>query len=444
MFVRSLLALSLTCIMTGTAFAAPTAEQPLNPKVIRTQSVQDPIDPLAIERKPLSQNTSSASSPVSSPVTNSASAPAANVAATSSPASSDQAQVSAQEEHDLNQASATLQNLESSETKNADTGVAPTSAQKAAATTTAAKTQAGKASWTLDGLNNADWYENIGRGQFPVYARAQVMLNNTHASPGAIDGTSGMNTLKALSSFQQMNGLKPTGELTKETWDALVAKQNKPAFVEYTLTAEDLKGPYAASIPHDYALQAKMKGLYYTRVTEMLGEKFHMDEDFLKKLNPKANFKKEGEKIIVANVRNDLPEDIHLIIAHKGARQLYLFNSRNQMIASFPATIGSSDTPSPTGTYKVVGVARNPWYSYSPSNFVQGNNLKPLSLPPGPNAPVGNIWIGLSKKSFGIHGTPNPSTISKTASHGCIRLTNWDANDLGNKVSSGVTVKFLE
>ncbi len=150
------------------------------------------------------------------------------------------------------------------------------------------------------------------------------------------------------------------------------------------------------------------------------------------------------EKIIVPNVRNDLPEDIHLIIAHKGAKQLYLFNSRNQMIASFPATIGSTDTPSPTGTYKVVGVARNPWYSYSPSNFVQGKNLKPLSLPPGPNAPVGNIWIGLSKKSFGIHGTPNPSLISKTASHGCIRLTNWDANDLGNKVRSGVTVKFLE
>lgn len=435
MFVRSLLALSLTCIMTGTAFAAPTAEQPLNPKVIRTQSVQDPIDPLAIERKPLSQSSSSASSPVSSP--------AANVAAASSPASSDQAQVSVQEENDLNQASATLQKLESSETKNADTGIAPTPAQKAAATT-ASKSQAGKASWTLDGLNHADWYENIGRGQFPVYARAQVMLNNTHASPGAIDGTSGMNTLKALSSFQQMNGLKPTGELTKETWDALVAKQNKAAYVEYTLTEDDLKGPYAASIPHDYALQAKMKGLYYTRVTEMLGEKFHMDEDFLKKLNPKASFNKAGEKIIVANVRNDLPEDIHLIIAHKGARQLYLFNSRNQMIASFPATIGSSDTPSPTGTYKVVGVARNPWYSYSPSNFVQGKNLKPLSLPPGPNGPVGNIWIGLSKKSFGIHGTPNPSTISKTASHGCIRLTNWDANDLGNKVSSGVTVKFLE
>ena len=114
------------------------------------------------------------------------------------------------------------------------------------------------------------------------------------------------------------------------------------------------------------------------------------------------------------------------------------------MIGSFPASIGSTNTPSPTGTYKITGVARNPHYSYSPSNFVQGNNLKPLSLPPGPNGPVGNIWIGLSKKSFGIHGTPSPSMISKSYSHGCIRLTNWDANNLGGKVKSGVTVKFLE
>ncbi|MDM1348985.1 L,D-transpeptidase, partial [Myroides marinus] len=169
-------------------------------------------------------------------------------------------------------------------------------------------------------------------------------------------------------------------------------------------------------------------------VTEMLGEKFHMDENFLKKLNPNANFNNAGQKLIVANVRNDLPEDIHLIVAHKGAKQLYLFNSRNQMIASFPASIGNTNTPSPTGTYKVTGVAPNPWYSYSPSNFIQGKNMKPLSLPPGPNGPVGNIWIGLSKKSFGIHGTPNPSMISKSYSHGCIRLTNWDANDLGRKV----------
>lgn len=409
MFVRTLLAMSLSCIIAGTAFAAPIAEQPLNPKKIADTAVQDPIDPLATNAASSAQSTA-------------------------------ETQITQQEQQDLNKASKTLQDLEKSEDDTAAIGAAPTTN-----TATTSSSVATKASWTLDGLNNAGWYENIGKGQFPVYARAHVMLNNAHASPGAIDGSSGKNTLKAIASFQQINGIKPTGTLTQETWNALIAKQgSKPAFIEYTITDADLKGPYAASIPHDYALQAKMKGLYYTRVTEMLGEKFHMDEDFLKKLNPKATFKKAGEKIIVANIRNEVPEDIHLIVAHKGAKQLYLFNSRNQMIGSFPATIGSSDTPSPTGTYKVTGVAPNPWYSYSPSNFIQGNNKKPLSLPPGPNAPVGNIWIGLSKRSFGIHGTPNPSAISKTASHGCIRLTNWDANDLGKKVKSGVTVKFLE
>lgn len=405
MFVRTMLAVSLGCIFAGTVFAASTAEQPLNPQVVTDVAVQDPIDPLATEASAAQAET----------------------------------RISAQEQQDLKKASEALDVLQDTEDQTANIGAAPT--------TTKAPTNsaAAKASWTLDGLNNASWYEDIGKGQFPVYARAHVMLNNAHASPGAIDGTSGKNTLKAIASFQQMNGIKPTGTLTQETWDALLAKQgSKPAFVEYTITEEDLKGPYAESIPSDYALQAKMKGLYYTRVTEMLGEKFHMDEGFLKKLNPKATFKKAGEKLIVANIRNEVPEDIHLIVAHKGAKQLYLFNSRNQMIASFPATIGSSSTPSPTGTYKVTGVAKNPWYSYSPSNFVQGNNKKPLSLPPGPNGPVGNIWIGLSKKSFGIHGTPNPSAISKTASHGCIRLTNWDANDLGRKVKSGVTVRFLE
>lgn len=412
MFVRTVLAMSLSCMFAGTALAATTAEQPLNPQLISDTAVEDPIDPLA---------TDASAAVVPSEV---------------------ETQITQQEEQDLNKASATLEDLQNAEDTQADIGSASTTAAPA---TTSATTAPAKASWTLDGLNNASWYENIGKGQFPVYARAHVMLNNAHASPGAIDGTSGKNTLKAIASFQQMNGIKPTGVLTQETWDALIARQgSKPAFVEYTITEDDLKGPYVKSIPGDYALQAKMKGLHYTSVTEMLGEKFHMDENFLKKLNPNANFNKAGQKLIVANVRNDLPEDIHLIVAHKRAKQLYLFNSRNQMIASFPASIGNTNTPSPTGTYKVTGVAPNPWYSYSPSNFIQGKNMKPLSLPPGPNGPVGNIWIGLSKKSFGIHGTPNPSMISKSYSHGCIRLTNWDANDLGRKVRSGVTVKFLE
>lgn len=403
MFVRSILALSLSCAFTTSVLAAPQAAD----KSKISTTIEDPIDPLAID--------------TASNVSNMAITP--------------------QEQKDLNQAANTLQKLEKSENLKADIAQAPNTTTNTLTTNSAVS----KASWTLEGINNAEWYENIGRGQFPVYARAHVMLNNAHASPGAIDGSSGMNTLKAISSFQQMQGLEPSGTLTKETWDRLISLQgNKPAFVTYTITEADLKGPYAASIPRDYAQQAKMKGLYYTSPLEMLAEKFHMDEAFMKKLNPNASFKKAGERITVTNIRNELPENIHLIVAHKGVKQLYLFNSQNQMVGSFPATIGSAQTPSPTGTYKITGVAPNPWYSYSPSNFVQGNNNKPLSLPPGPNGPVGNIWIGLSKKSFGIHGTPNPSLISKTASHGCIRLTNWDANDLGKKVKAGVTVKFLE
>ncbi len=414
MFVRTMLAMSLSCIFAGTTFAASATEQPLNPQPVTDVAIQDPID-VAVQ------------DPID---------PLATEASAAQPA---EVTITAQEQRDLYEASETLNDLQETEDQSADIGAAPSASPEPAATT------ANKGSWTLNGLNNADWYENIGKGQFPVYARAHVMLNNAHASPGAIDGTSGKNTLKAIASFQQMNGIKPTGTLTKETWDKLLQRQgSKPAFIEYTITAADLKTPLAKSIPSDYALQAKMPGLYYTRMSEMLAEKFHMDEDFLKKLNPGANFSKEGQKLLVANIRNEVPENIHLIVAHKGAKQLYLFNNKNQMIGSFPASIGNTSTPSPTGTYKITGVARNPHYSYSPSNFVQGNNTKPLTLPPGPNGPVGNIWIGLSKKSFGIHGTSNPSMISKSYSHGCIRLTNWDANDLGRKVKSGVTVRFLE
>lgn len=298
-------------------------------------------------------------------------------------------------------------------------------------------------SWEIEQINTAVW-SNPGDGRFPVYARAQVMLNNLHASPGAIDGKNGHNYVKAIAAYQQMNGIPITGELTQQTWHHLLIRQKQPAFQYYQITAEDLKGPYAKAIPRNYAEQAKMPGLYYTRVSEMLSEKFHLDEEFLKILNPQAKFNKVGERILVPNVRNELPTDIRLIVAHKGVRQLYLFDSENKMVGAFPASIGAVNTPSPTGTHTITKVAPNPVYGYSPKNFVQGGNTKPLSLPPGPNGPVGNIWIALSKPTFGIHGTPNPSLISKSSSHGCIRLTNWDANDLGQKVQNGVVVKFID
>lgn len=299
-------------------------------------------------------------------------------------------------------------------------------------------------SWTLDNLNNATWTGDLGKGQFVEHAKIQVLLNRFHSSPGVIDGISGTNMIKAISAFQVMNNITASGEMNAQTWDALTQANNNDVFQTYTVTQQDIDGPYVSSIPSDYADQAKMKSLGYVRVTEMLAERFHMDENFLKKLNPEATFNKAGETLIVANPRQESATPVSLIIAHKGAKHVYAFDANNKMIAAFPATIGSTDTPSPKGTYQVKAIAPNPWYGYNPKNFVQGKNMKPLSLPPGPNNPVGNMWIALSKPSFGIHGTPNPSLISKTASHGCIRLTNWDANSLSKQVQKGVTVRFLE
>lgn len=338
----------------------------------------------------------------------------------------------------------TESNIETHEATNTTTPTTNNTPSTTSNQSTPTTAPAVKVEWTLDALNNAQWSEGLERGQLPVYAKAQVLLNRRHASPGAIDGSTGMNTLKAISAYQIMNKLSGAGILTQETWDSLNAQSTEPVFIEYTITAQDVKGPYSKSIPASAAERAKLKGLYYTRITEMLGEKFHMDENFLKKLNPKADFNKVGEKIIVANVTNSLPEDIHLIIAHKSAKQLYLFNSKNQMIAAFPATVGKEGTPSPTGDLKIANVAPNPWYSYNPKTFGQAAG-QTYSIAPGPNNYVGNMWIGLSRPSFGIHGTPEPSNISKgSGSNGCVRLTNWDANNLSKRVKVGTSVKFLE
>ncbi|MDO4222615.1 MAG: L,D-transpeptidase family protein [Acinetobacter sp.] len=401
MFLRTLLATSLTLAMSTSAVA--TQSESTEKKASTTKSSTQAANSKKTEQK--ATNKATASKPVAKPTT-------ANKATT-----------------------------EKEKTK---TNKATTNSTTASKATTAAPKPVAKLGWTLEQINDATWSENIGTGQLPIFAKAQVMLNNAYAPAGAIDAASGQKTDKALRAFQVIYGLQKTGVLDQATWDKLVElNQNQPTYVEYTITAEDVnKSQYVASIPADYGLKAKMKALAYTRVSEMLGEKFHMDETFLQRLNPHAKFV-AGEKIIVANVTNTLPEDITLIVAHKTAKQLYLFNSKNQMVGSFPATFGN-DPKALVGEHTIVGVARNPWYSYSPSNFVQGNNLKPLSLPPGPNGPVGNIWIGLSKKSFGIHGTPDPSKISTNHSHGCIRLSNWDANNLGNYVQKGVSVRFVD
>lgn len=274
----------------------------------------------------------------------------------------------------------------------------------------------------------------------PALARLQILLDRAGASPGVIDGLDGSNLRKALRAFQMMNGMDPDGELTL----ALAARLDAPgdAIGSYTITPEDVAG-LSGPIPADYADKAAMDYLGYESVIELIAERFHMDVGLLQALNPSAQYV-AGEIINVAMTGKNRKGTVTWIEADKSLRQVRVYGEGGVLLAAYPATIGSQDNPSPSGTHVVKHAVNMPGYTYNPKiNFQQGENTAVLTIPPGPNGPVGSVWIGLSKPSFGIHGTPEPARIDKTGSHGCIRLTNWDAEELAAMVAPGVTVDFL-
>lgn len=275
-------------------------------------------------------------------------------------------------------------------------------------------------------------------------AAYQILLDRAGVSPGVIDGHIGDNVNKAIDAYYEVTGQR-LKTYDKEWIEAELQRTGGPAFTEYTITSEDAAGPFIASVPEDYSEKAQLERLSYTRVSEMLAERFHMDEKFLIDLNPGANFNRPGTIIKVANPGQPAKSAVARIVADKSRKQVRLFDEGGRLIGVYPATIGSSDTPSPTGIHQVERVALNPNYTYDPrKNFKQGNNDKVLTIPPGPNGPVGSVWIALSKPTYGIHGTPEPSKIGKTYSHGCVRLTNWDAQELAKRVKPGITVEFTE
>ena len=274
----------------------------------------------------------------------------------------------------------------------------------------------------------------------PSIARLQILLDRAGTSPGVIDGLDGDNVRSAVAAFEAMRGLPVDGKMEPQVIEAI--NSSDQVIGSYVITAEDLS-TVVGPIPKDYADMSEMAYLGYSRASEALAERFHMDEDFLKVLNPDASFA-EGETIFVADLGADKRGRAVRLEVDKAEGQLRAYAEDGSLLAAYPATIGSEDNPSPSGTYTVKTVVENPTYTYNPKlNFKQGDNDKVLTLPPGPNGPVGTVWMDLSEPSFGIHGTPEPARIDKAGSHGCVRLTNWDVQELSKLVTSGVSVHFM-
>jgi lipoprotein-anchoring transpeptidase ErfK/SrfK len=310
---------------------------------------------------------------------------------------------------------------------------------------------------TADAINSA----GPERNDAALITKAEVLLDRNHFSPGQIDGKDGENFRKALAAFQQTQKLNPTGKIDADTWSALAPKSSAPVLKRYTISEEDVAGPFEKQIPRELEQMAKLHGLTYKSPLEELSEKFHMNESLLRTLNPGADFERAGTTITVADV---LPMVLHrtehtieavrtreqtegqsadTIVVDKPAREVRAYTKDGKLLGFYPATIGSDEKPAPTGTFKVRRVAWNPDYHYDPKfRWKNVKTKQKLTIAPGPNNPVGLVWIDLTAPSYGIHGTPKPDTIGKTVSHGCIRLTNWNAVDLAAKAHPGTVVKF--
>ena len=290
-------------------------------------------------------------------------------------------------------------------------------------------------------INSAEFDTQLPEGLSAITAKLQVLLDRAGANPGVIDGVAGDNVTKAIQSYQEMQGLVPTGVLTPELWQKLQSQD--PVIKSYTIEPADVE-KLVESIPDDYVEKSKMPWLGYTTGTEAIAEKFHMDKDFLALLNPEISFT-AGQTVIVTDPGVQRKVIVTRIVADKINKRVVVYGDDGKPDIVYPATIGSDATPSPEGTHEVRTVAEFPTYSYNPDvNFKQGNNTEKLTIPPGPNGPVGSTWIDLTEPTYGIHGTPEPAQISKTSSHGCIRLTNWDAAELAKLVKPGVKVTFVD
>jgi lipoprotein-anchoring transpeptidase ErfK/SrfK len=298
---------------------------------------------------------------------------------------------------------------------------------------------------TAEAVNNAALIDPVdAKANRAAILRAQILLDRAHFSTGEIDASFGGNMRRAIMAYQTANTLNASGSVDTETW-AVLNKDNLPALSGYTITDADVAGPFVAT-PSSMLAKSKLAALGYTSSAEALGEKFHISPRLLLQLNPGKNFNNPGEEINTPNVLSPepFPAAAKMVVDRSDA-SVMLLDAAGKTIARYPASSGSQYDPLPMGIWKINGVSANPVFHYNPKLFW---DAKPKSakatIPAGPNNPVGTVWIDLSKEHYGIHGTPEPSKIGKTESHGCIRLTNWNATELADAVSTGMSALLQE